>query len=127
MEKHISMLGILYIVIGSFRLLVAGTILIILAGGALLSGDPRAAAIVGLIATIIASFLAILAIPNIIGGIFLLKKRPWARIFVLVLGFLNLLDIPFGTALGAYTIWVLVKDETIRMFTPNNVVATASA
>jgi hypothetical protein len=126
MEKHISVLGILYIVIGTFRLLVAGTIFVILAGGALLSGEPRAAAIVGLIATTIASFLAILAIPDIIGGIFLLRKQPWSRIFVLVLGFLNLLDIPFGTALGIYTIWVLMKDETIKMFSPNKVAMAAS-
>ena len=34
------------------------------------------------------------------GGIYLLKYRPWARILLLVLGFLNLIEIPFGTALG---------------------------
>ena len=53
-----------------------------------------------------------------IGGIYLLKHRPWARILVLVLGFINLIEIPIGTALGIYTLWVLFKDETIKLFTP---------
>ncbi|HUI74007.1 MAG TPA: zinc ribbon domain-containing protein [Candidatus Acidoferrum sp.] len=38
----------------------------------------------------------------------LYEKRPWARILGIVLGFLVLLRIPFGTALGIYTLWVLL-------------------
>ncbi|HUJ31929.1 MAG TPA: zinc ribbon domain-containing protein [Candidatus Acidoferrum sp.] len=38
----------------------------------------------------------------------LFDRRPWARILVLVLGFLALLRFPFGTALGIYTLWVLL-------------------
>ena len=30
----------------------------------------------------------------------------------------NLISIPFGTALGIYAIWALMKDETIRLFRP---------
>jgi zinc-ribbon domain len=38
----------------------------------------------------------------------LYEKRPWARILGIVLGFLVLIRIPFGTALGIYTLWVLL-------------------
>lgn len=38
----------------------------------------------------------------------LFEHRPWARILALVLGFLALLSFPFGTALGIYTLWVLL-------------------
>lgn len=38
----------------------------------------------------------------------LFERRPWARILALVLGFLSLLSFPFGTALGIYTLWVLL-------------------
>ena len=48
-----------------------------------------------------------------------IKHRPWARILVLVLEFINLIEIPIGTALGIYTIWVLFKDETVQIFTPS--------
>src|SRR5690348_14834146 len=38
----------------------------------------------------------------------LFERRPWARILALVLGILALLRFPFGTALGIYTLWVLL-------------------
>jgi hypothetical protein len=41
----------------------------------------------------------------------LLKYRPWARTLTLILCFLNLLNIPLGTILGAYGLWVLLSGE----------------
>lgn len=38
----------------------------------------------------------------------LMERQPWARMLILVLGFLAVLRFPFGTALGIYTIWVLL-------------------
>ena len=38
----------------------------------------------------------------------LLERQPWARMLAIVLGCFNLLDMPFGTALGIYTLWVLL-------------------
>lgn len=40
------------------------------------------------------------------------ERRPWARTYGLVLGFLVLLRIPMGTALGIYTIWVLLPESS---------------
>jgi hypothetical protein len=34
----------------------------------------------------------------------------------LILGALNLFNIPFGTALGLYTFWVLLNDEAGALF-----------
>jgi hypothetical protein len=42
--------------------------------------------------------------------------RIWGRTFVLGLSIVNLLLLPFGTALAAYSWWVLLKDETRRLF-----------
>lgn len=42
----------------------------------------------------------------------LYQRKSWARIFGLVLGFLVLLRIPFGTALGIFTIWVLLPESS---------------
>jgi len=33
----------------------------------------------------------------------MLRREPWARIVALVLGFISLFNIPFGTAIGVYT------------------------
>ena len=32
----------------------------------------------------------------------------WARILAIILAFLSLIHVPFGTALGIYTLWVLL-------------------
>ena len=42
----------------------------------------------------------------------LFQREPWARTLGLVIGFLALLRPPFGTALGIYTIWVLLPQQS---------------
>jgi hypothetical protein len=53
---------------------------------------------------------------GIIGGIGLLSVKPWARILTIVVSALSCLNIPFGTLVGVYSIWVLMQDDTIKMF-----------
>jgi len=53
------------------------------------------------VATIITAALALIA------GYGLLQRRPWGRIVAIIASILALLKIPFGTALGIYTLWVL--------------------
>src|SRR5436190_7458982 len=51
---------------------------------------------------------------NVLSGIFLLQKRN--RIFSLIIGGLNCLQIPFGTALGVLTILVLSRDSVRQLY-----------
>jgi hypothetical protein len=44
------------------------------------------------------------------------EKQPWARILGIVLAFLSLLRFPFGTALGIYTLWVLLPETSAREY-----------
>jgi hypothetical protein len=60
--------------------------------------------------------IGVLSILGIIGGIGLFTKSKWARILVLILSAIDLLNFPIGTALGIYTIWVLVQPETVALF-----------
>jgi hypothetical protein len=46
----------------------------------------------------------------------LLERQPWARVLGIVLAFLALLRIPFGTALGIYTLWVLLPESSGREY-----------
>ena len=57
----------------------------------------------------IGGFFMIGAIAGAIAGWGLLDRRPWARILAIILGVLALFDVPFGTALGIYTLWVLAS------------------
>jgi hypothetical protein len=45
-----------------------------------------------------------------------LNYKPWARVLGLVLAVINLFNIPFGTALGIYALWVLLNKDTERLF-----------
>jgi len=42
----------------------------------------------------------------------LFEREPWARFLGLALGFLALLRFPLGTALGIYTLWVLLPERS---------------
>jgi hypothetical protein len=38
--------------------------------------------------------------------------KSWGRILAIVIGILALITIPFGTALGIYTLWVLAPSTS---------------
>ena len=116
MQKHVSILGIFYIAFGVLGLLAAIIVFVAVAGGGLISGDQTAIVITATVATFIAGFLLLLSLPSIIGGVALMRYAPWARILVLILGVLNLFNIPFGTILGVYTLWVLMNDQVVPLF-----------
>ena len=57
------------------------------------------------------STLLILAAGGVCVGLGLMQKALWARTAAIVLGVLALFHPPLGTALGVYSLWVLVGDE----------------
>ena len=42
----------------------------------------------------------------------LLQHEGWARVFALIVGFIALLNVPIGTVLGIYTLWVLLPAQS---------------
>ena len=116
MDKHISAIGILYIIYFVFSLLVAALVFSILYGTGILAGNRESMAILTTIGTIVSAYLLILALPCLIAGIGVLKHRNWGRVLSIVIGALSLLNFPFGTLLGVYTIWVMTQPETRRRF-----------
>ena len=122
MQTHVKVLAILLIVFGAFYV-VGGLFLLVLAGGAAgivgISGDPEALAaipFIGLLGSFLMVFLLALGVPKLIAGIGLLKYQSWARILTIVLCALSLINFPVGTAIGAYGLWVMLKDETEALF-----------
>ncbi len=117
-DKHITILGILNIVRGSIVLLLGLIGFAFFVGIGAISGDPTALGVLGLIGTLAIVVMGVIAIPSILAGVGLLQRREWGRILALVVGFLSLFDIPIGTALGVYTIVVLLDDEAKKYFGP---------
>ena len=119
MKDHVKIIGILWIIFGCFSLLGAAALFMLLFGISFFHGvleDPIAPGILRIAAVFISGLLALTGIPKVIGGIGLLKGKEWGRIVVLIVSFLSLLSMPFGTALGIYSIVILFNKETIALF-----------
>jgi len=116
MEKHITLVAVLNIGFGVMGLLFAFVAFLAIAGGGIISGDPDAMIITMIVASSITIFFIIISLPDLIGGIGLLKRRGWARILVMIIAVLDLFIIPIGTVIGVYTLWVLMNDETAKLF-----------
>ncbi len=120
MNKHVDVISILWIVSGSLGILMAIFIFWFFWAITFIPDVGHGASyILRLIATWGFIFLAIFSIPEIIGGIGLLKRKEWGRIMVLVVSFFNLISFPLGTALGVYSFIILLKEDTARLFALN--------
>lgn len=120
MRKHINLLGVLYLVWGSLGVLL-GLAMFLLAAGA--SALAYSAAREGLAASVTAVSLTLFGVLLLGGGAAnawigsgIRRHRRIARLLGLLLALLNLLLFPFGTALGFYTLWVLLTNEGRQVF-----------
>jgi hypothetical protein len=131
MQTHVKVLGVAYLVFGGCMLVAALFLALTMGGVAGIvssTAEPQDAAvaipILGIAGMALVAFLGIFAIPSLITGYGLLHFRPWARIVGIVLSAIGLIQIPLGTVLGAYGLWVLLNKETERLF--NNLPASTS-
>ena len=123
MATHVRILGILHIVLGVMGLLFGLVVLLIFGGiaGVVRMSDQSSDAqvaipILAAIGTFVFFVLLILSLPGIIAGIGLLQFRPWARILTIILSALELMNVPFGTAIGIYGLWALLSNEGEELF-----------
>lgn len=125
MDTHVKVLGVLYLVLSGLGVLGALFLTLTFGGaagivGAAASAEDAAIAIpiIGITGIGLVIVLLALSLPGLIAGWGLLNFRPWARILGLVLAILNLFNIPFGTMLAIYALWVLLNKDTERLFSP---------
>jgi hypothetical protein len=81
------------------------------AGGAQLAAGLTAATFLTL-----ALIALIWGAAHFIVGRQLRRHVSWSRLAALMLGSADLVLIPFGTALGGYSLWTLLSDDTRRLF-----------
>jgi hypothetical protein len=123
-EKHVNVLGILFIAYNAVGVATGLMSFFILFGVGVLAGvsatycDPAVEAfpILITIGFLVLGILVFFSIPGIVTGIGFLKFQPWARVLGLVLSVVYLLEVPLGTALGVYGLWVLFNQETAKLF-----------
>jgi len=121
--SHLDFLGILFIIWGVLTTLVGLSTLALGVGAVAIitsaSRDGGAQFAAGLTAAAFAT-LALIAIvwglAHVAVGVPLRKRRPSARLAALTLGAVDLLLLPYGTALGCYALWVLLNEEGKKLF-----------
>ena len=120
MTAHLKLLGILQIVWGAIGLLLGVSTLMLAVGafaiGVTSQGREIPAGVTAAAFAICAAALLIVGLGNAWAGSALGRRQPAGRMATLGLTIPNLLVLPFGTALGIYALWVLLHDETRRMF-----------
>lgn len=119
MANHVKILGAIYIALSTISLFLALFLAMAVGTASAIVGtaaDPNDAAvalpIIGIAGTALVAFLVIVSLPGLIAGVGLLKMRPWARIVGIIVAILSLVNIPIGTIVGIYGLWVLVSKET---------------
>ena len=111
LSQHIRALGIAHIIYSCLLLIPAAIVFGVLTTLGVVVDDPDAAQILPLVGTGVGIFLVALAIPGLVAGYGVLKKASWGIPVALVVGLLNILCFPFGTALGGYSLWVFTKSN----------------
>jgi len=109
LTQHIRALGIAHIIYSCLLLIPAAIVFAVLNTVGFFVDDPEAAQILPVVGTGVAAFLFILAIPGLLAGYGVLTNKSWGLSVALVIGLLNILCFPFGTALGGYSLWVFTK------------------
>lgn len=126
MEKHLTAVAALQVGLSILGVLLGIFVFVLLTGIGVIAQEKEALFILSTIGTGVGVFFLVISVPGIIGGIGLFKRKEWARILVVILAAINLLNIPFGTALGVYSIWVLVQKETVQLFRQQPLVSNES-
>lgn len=113
MKRHVKTLGFVYILFGLLGTLVALGFAKVYFGG--WTAPPQLRFLFGASgwSMVLVFLFALVSLPGIIAGLGLLMNKPWARFLALVLAFVNLMNIPLGSMLGIYAIWVLMNSEVV--------------
>jgi hypothetical protein len=108
---HIRLLGILWLASAAIHLIPGFFLMVFFdrSHGLLPPDVPQF--LPGLM-SMIGLFLIGISVLGILAGWGLLERQPWARTLAIVLGCFSLIKVPFGTALGIYTLWVLLPAQS---------------
>jgi phage shock protein PspC (stress-responsive transcriptional regulator) len=115
-QRHVHLLGILWLAFSAFNA-IGGVVVYIIANTLFAPGGGTGAPpFLHPLLSVIGIFVLGKAALGFIAGWGLLQREPWARIVALVLGFISLFNIPFGTVIGVYTMWVFLPSQSQQEF-----------
>jgi hypothetical protein len=125
-SSHVDFVGVLFIVWGLLTTLVGVSTLALGVGAAALirsAGRGEGGAVAAGLTALAFTSLAVMAIlwgtAHVVVGVPLRRHKPWSRVVALLLGSVDLLLLPYGTALGVYALYVLLNEQGKALFLEN--------
>jgi hypothetical protein len=117
MKKHVTVVGAIQIGFGVLGLIAAVAAFFALNFARTQVGDDEVAGgVLKLLSISVPLLIGFLSTLGLVGGIGLFTYQSWARYLVIVVSALGCLNIPIGTLKGVYALWVLLQDETVKLF-----------
>jgi hypothetical protein len=125
MRKHVVVVGAIHIGFGFIGLIGAVAVFFALnfAKG-FVTGEEIPNIILGFLSLSLPLLIGFMSTLGLVGGIGLISFKSWARYLIIVVAALGCLNIPIGTLKGVYSLWVLLQDETIKLFEKNSMVTS---
>jgi hypothetical protein len=121
--SHVDLVGVLFIVWGGLTILIgASTLALGMAAASLITAaadagrGQLAASLTAATFTIFALIAVVWGVAHVAVGVLVRRRRHWSRLGAILLGCVDLLLLPYGTALGIYALWVLLREDSKRLF-----------
>ena len=117
MKKHVTVVGAIHIGFGILGLIGALTVFFVLnfAKG-FVNNEEVPTVVLSFLSVSLPLLIGFMSTLGLVGGIGLLSHQVWARYLIIVVAALGCLNIPIGTLKGVYSLWVLLQDETVKLF-----------
>ena len=132
MDRHVNLLAILWTLWGALTILIGvSTMLLALGAFAAVLGPAGetlsyAASLIAAAFALTGGFALLWGGAHVLAGLLVRRRSAAGRTLSLGLAVINLLVLPFGTALGIYALWIKLAAEGRRLFDSAGVSPVAS-
>jgi hypothetical protein len=117
MKKHVTVVAAIQIGFSILGLLVAFVLFFVMGfAKSQVGGDEAGEMVLEFLQVSLPILFGFLSTLGLVGGIGLLAYKSWARYILIVVNALGCLNIPIGTLKGVYSLWVLLQDDTVKLF-----------
>jgi len=120
LHTHVQILGWLRIASAALMLVIGASLLVLLAGVGVFSSvaaeDATPFWVLTLVALFVGGLMVVLALPSLLAGVGLLRRKEWGRILALIVGAFDLFNFPIGTLIAAYSFYVLLQNSASAYF-----------
>jgi hypothetical protein len=117
MKKHVTLVAALQIGFSTMGILGAMVVFFVFSfAGSFVDDVDVANVVMKFIGSFLPAIILLVSLLGLIGGIGLLRFQRWARVLVMIMAAIGCFAFPVGTIIGIYSLWVLMQDETAKLF-----------